>query len=232
MGLDVDKSVIARLKKEGLTFEVWADCEKAIAFKQGACSLDEAVAGLIIFKDAKQGFHAGESELLKAFGTTDKRKAAEIILKKGEIQLTTEYRNKLREQRKRQIIEYLHRHAIDAKTGLPHPPQRIENAMNEARVKIDEFKPVETQIYDILTAIKDRIPIKLETREVAVKIPSQFAPKCYPALKQYKMLRQDWHTDGSFLAVLELPAGLQEELENLLNQLTKGEVDIRILSKK
>ncbi|MBI5872459.1 ribosome assembly factor SBDS, partial [archaeon] len=43
---------------------------------------------------------------------------------------------------------------------------------------------------------------------------------------------QDWHTDGSFLAVLEIPAGLQEELENSLNNLTRGNVDIRVISKR
>ncbi|MFN6992515.1 MAG: SBDS family ribosome assembly factor, partial [Fervidobacterium sp.] len=112
------------------------------------------------------------------------------------------------------------------------PTHRIENAMNEARVKIDEFKPIEMQIHSILSAIKDKIPIKLETREIAVKIPSHFAPKCFSALKNFKIIKQDWHTDGSFLAVLEIPAGLQEELEDLLNQLTKGDVDIRIISKK
>ena len=32
--------------------------------------------------------------------------------------------------------------------------------------------------------------------------------------------------------MLELPAGMQEALENELNKLTRGDVDIKILNKK
>ena len=64
-------------------------------------------------------------------------------IKNGEIQLTTEYKNKLRDQKRKQIVNLISRNAVDPSNNLPHPPQRIENALNEAKVKIDEFHTAE-----------------------------------------------------------------------------------------
>jgi ribosome maturation protein SDO1 len=43
-------------------------------------------------------------------------------------------------------MQMIHRICIEPKSGLPHPIIRIENAMEEAKVKIDENKPAEDQI--------------------------------------------------------------------------------------
>jgi ribosome maturation protein SDO1 len=58
----------------------------------------------------------------KAFGTTDPLKIADLILKKGTLQLTTDQRRKMVEDKKRQIIDFISRQAVDPKTNLPHPP--------------------------------------------------------------------------------------------------------------
>ncbi len=78
----------------------------------------------------------------KAFGTTDPLKVADMILKRGTLQLTTEQRRKMVEDKRRQIIDFISRQAVDPKTNLPHPPMRIENAMEQIRYPIDPYKPV------------------------------------------------------------------------------------------
>src|SRR3989338_81027 len=101
--VDVDKAVIAKLKKGENHFEILVDCEKAMDFKKGKeILLDDVLATDNIFRDVKKGEHA--SDLEKFFGTDDKRKIAEKIIREGEIQLTTEYKNKLREEKRRRII--------------------------------------------------------------------------------------------------------------------------------
>ena len=97
---NIDEAVIARLNLHGNKFEILVDCEKAIEFRTGKCSLDDALVTNDIFKDVKQGERAPENEMKKIFKTEDKKKIAEEIIKKGEIQLTTEHRNKLREEKK------------------------------------------------------------------------------------------------------------------------------------
>ncbi|MBI5798055.1 ribosome assembly factor SBDS [Candidatus Woesearchaeota archaeon] len=230
----VDQSIIARLKKEGEVFEVLVDCDKALAFREGKVkSLSEVLASKGIYKDAKKGDKASEKDMKRLFKTDDEDDIAAIIIRKGEIQLTTEHKNTLREAKKKQIVAFLHQHAVDAKTGLPFPPQRIEMLMEEAKVKIDEFATVEAQVQNVLHLLRPIVPIKIETREIEVSIPAKYAGPSFSSLKRLaKIVKEGWQDDGSLLAVIEIPAGIQEEIENELNRITKGEVELRILNKK
>lgn len=229
----IDKAVIARYKSGSHTFEIMVDCDKAIEFKEGKATIDEALVTNSVFSDVKQGFHAKEAELESVFNTTDFRNVSEQIIKKGEIQLTTEHRNKMREELKKKIINMIHRNAIDSKTGLPHPPQRIELAMEQAKVKIDEFKNAEEQLHEIVEKLRPIIPIKFEIRELAVKVPTKFVSQSYHILKRFgSIIREEWQNDGSLACILEIPAGLSEEFENEMNKLTHGDTEIKLISKR
>ncbi len=230
----VDQAIIARMKKEGTTFEILVDCDKALAFREGKITdLSQVLASKEIFSDVKKGLRSSETELKKVFKMNNKEAVAEIIIKKGEIQITAEHRNKLREEKRKQIIQFIHRNAIDAKTGYPHPLQRIEALMGEARVKIDEFESIEHQIHEIIVKLRPLIPIKLEVRELGITIPTKFAEAAFFQIKRTtKIISEQWGNDGSLHIVIEIPAGIQEEIETQLNKITKGEVDIRILNKK
>lgn len=228
--VDVDKAVIARIKKGENVFEILVDCEKALDFKKGKINdLDDVLATDDIFKDVKKGEKA--SNLQGVFGTEDSRKIAEIIIKEGDVQLTSDYKKKLREEKKRRIISLIVRGCINPDTNTPHPPQRIESAIEEAKVKIDEFKPAEEQVNGIIDKLRVILPIKYEVREIAIKIPGAYAGKSFTILKQYgKVMKEEWQNDGSLVAVVEIPAGLQEEFFDKLNSLAKGEVESKILN--
>src|SRR3989344_8808847 len=228
--VDVDRSVIARLKKAGQVFEILVDCDKALDFKAGrSVSLDDVLATDDIFKDVKKGEKAPGSILKEVFKTEDTRAISEIIVRQGEIQITSAHRAKITEEKRKRIIEIIHRNAIDSKTGFPHPPDRIERAMEEARVHIDEHKTAEEQIEDILKKLRVIIPIRFETKEIAVKVPPQYSGIVFPILKRYKLLRDEWLNDGSLAAIVEIPAGIQDEFFSQLNKATRGEVESKIL---
>ncbi len=228
--VDVDKAVIARIKKEGHTFEILVDCDKALEFKKGkSMGIDEVVATDDIFTDVKKGDRASVTELKKFFGTDDPRKVSDIIVRQGEIQLTAKHRAQEREEKKKRLIHLIHRNAVDSKTGLPHPPQRIERAMEEAGVHIDEYKTAEEQMEDVLKKLRVIIPIKIERREIAVRIPAQYAGHSFTVLKKYKLLKDEWQNDGSLVAVVEIPAGLQDDLFSELNKISHGEVESKII---
>ena len=229
----IDKAVTAHIKKEGKHFEILVDCDLAMKFKHGqAVSIRDVVVTNDVFCDVKKGDKASESDLKKFFKTSDPMEVSKIIVKDGEVSLTAEYRERLRKEKRLQIINIIHRNGVDPQTGIPHPLTRIENAMEQAKVRIDEFKPADQQIEQILSAIKSIIPIKFETREYAVKIPAQFAAKSFGILKQYKLLREEWQNDGSLIALVELPAGISEEFEGKLNSATAGDVEFKIVNKK
>jgi len=50
---------------------------------------------------------------------------------------------------------------IDPKTGLPHPPQRILNAMDEAHVHMDPFRRAPDQVAGVLETVQEILHISL-----------------------------------------------------------------------
>lgn len=231
--MDIDKAVIARLKKKDKIFEILVDGTKAIKFIESADNkIEDVLVTNDIFSDVKNGTHASESDFKALFNTDNKKEIAKIILKEGDIQLTTEYKNKLIEEKRKRIVDIIHKNAIDSKTGLPHPTTRIENAMKEAKVNVSFIKSAETQVEDVIKLLRPLIPIKFEIRELSIKVPSQFLGGAFRTLKSYgKLIKEDYGNDGSLMAIIEIPAGIQEELIDQLNNVTKGQVIVEILKK-
>jgi len=225
---------VAKLKRGGQHFEIVIDPDLAIAYKEGSkIEIHDLLKSEHIYADAKKGELAPEKLMHALFETEDPLKVAEIILKEGEIQLTQEHRELVRENKRKRIVEIIHRNGVDPQTHLPHPVTRIENAFEEAKIKIDEFKTAENQIQDILKHLRVVLPIKFEIKELAVKIPAQFAAKSYSIVSQFgKITKDDWQSDGSWMVVIEIPAGLQNDFMDKVNSMTHGGADIKILSSK
>ena len=65
---------------------------------------------------------------------------------------------------------------------------------------------------------------------MAIKIPTAFTAKGYNIVAQYVQIKkEEWQSDGAWVAVVSLPAGLQMELIDKLNKLTHGRVQTKIL---
>ncbi|MBI3032903.1 ribosome assembly factor SBDS [Candidatus Woesearchaeota archaeon] len=229
--VDVDKSVIARYKKQGKNFEVAVDCTAALELREGKDKpMDEVLASDKIFADSKKGLVASEHELKAIFETDDHEQIAKKIIMDGELQLTAEYKAAMREKKRKQIIDFIRRNGIDPKTSLPHPQQRIELAFEEGKIKIDEKKPVQKQIEEIIKKLKTILPISFAKKEVALKFPASYAGKGQSSVRAMAVLkREEWGADGSWFAVVEIPAGLQNELFDKVNSISHGEAEIKIL---
>ena len=232
--VNVDEAVIAKLKAQGHEFEILVDCASAIALKEGKnVDIHDVLAAMQVFSDAHKGLVASETAIKQIFGTNETAEVARQIIQKGEIQLTQEYREKLREDKRKQIIAIIHRNGVDPKTHLPHPPQRIENAFVEARFHADEFTPVQEQVQEALKKLRPILPIKFETKEIALKITPEYAPKCYSTIKQFStILREEWQTNGNWVAVVEIPGGMESDLYDKLNKICHGNVESKILKVK
>ena len=221
--VSVDKAVIARLEKGGKHFEILVDPELAYKFREGkSVSMAEMLAVNEVFKDAKKGMPVSRQDLIEVFGTDNIDEIAKVILKEGNIQLTTEFRRKKLEEKKKQIADFIARNSIDPQTKNPHPIDRILNAMEQAKVHIDIFKSVEEQVDDVIKAIRGIIPISFEKIRIEVKIPPQHAGKCYGIIKSFGV-EPKWQSDGSLQAILEIPAGLRESLYTKINNITHGD---------
>ena len=226
-----DKFTTARLSVSGERFEILVKPEQALQFKMGkAIPISQLVVIEEIYSDANKGTRSSTEKLQKSFGTTDSLKIAEEILRKGELQLTTEQRRQLVEEKRKQIVAFLVRHCIDPRSGAPHPPLRIEQALSQIRISIDPFKSTEEQAKAIVDDLRPIIPLKMEQMQVAVKIFAEHAAKAYGAVKNFGTIdREEWQKDGSWVGVVEMPAGLYGSFVERLGKLTQGTVQTKIL---
>ena len=223
--------VIARIEKAGEKFEVIVKPDAVQRLREG--KEVDVLANLAIdeiFRDAHKGSKASEEKMQEFFGTTDKLEVAKQLIRKGEIQLTTEQRREMQEQKRKQIVQYIAQNAINPQTGTPHPQQRIEIAMEEAKVHVDPFKPVGEQVKEVLDALRPLIPIRFEKARIAVRLGAEDAAKSYGDIKAFgTILKEEWQRNGAWVGVVEMPAGMQTEFLNRLNAKTKGNVEAKVL---
>ena len=117
----------------------------------------------------------------------------------------------------------IHRNAIDPKTGNPHPEKRIELAIEEAKVKVDEFRTIDQQLSDVVKKLQPILPLRFETAHLAVKIPVHYASKLRGEIvRAGKITKEEWLPDGSWSGTVELPAGMKMEFIDMLNGATHG----------
>ncbi len=230
--ISLDKAVIARYQHGQLNFEILVEPETAYRLKKGEnVPIENVIASRDVFSDSRKGLRANETDINKTFGTNAIEKIAVKIIKDGEIQLTTEQKKKMQEERTKQIINLIARNAVDPRTHAPHPPQRIEKALEEARIHVDPFKSAQDQVELALKAIKPILPLKFETVRIGVKIPAENAVRVYGFVKEHKMIKEEWASDGSLLAMVEIPAGLQGDFFDKLNKLTSGNNETKIIER-
>ena len=229
--VSLENAVIARLQKGGDRFEILVDPHEAEHILDGKTeNILSALAIDAVFSDAKKGTHAPIESLQKQFKTTDISTIAKEIIQKGEIQLTTEQRHEMQQQKKKRIVDLIVKNAMDPKTKMPHPRTRIELAMDEAKVHIDPFKSVNQQMKTIIEVLRPILPISIEQVRISIKIPPEHVGKAYGAVRSFGILdREEWQSDGSWIGIVKLPAGMQTDFYDRLNTLTKGNIETRIL---
>lgn len=225
---------VARSKHGSEVFEVVVDPDVAHDFRDGkSVSVGDALKFPKVFSDAKKGLVASESRLEAVFGSRDPLVVAEQIIRKGDLPVTASRMKLLDDQKRRRILDILHRNGVDPRSGAPHPLVRLESALVEAKVRVDPNKSAEDQVHDVLKKLLPIIPIKFVTKELEVRIPSSFAAKSYSSVKSSsKILSESWLGDGSWRGIVEIPGGLEEDFSSKLRSLTKGGVEISIVRLK
>jgi len=216
---------------EGEKFEIMVKPDPALDYKLGKKKDISAV--LIsddIYTDSGKGTRPSTEKLLKAFNTEDQTVIAEIILQKGDLNLTTDQRRKMIEEKRKQIVHFIAKTYVDPRTHLPHPPLRIEQAMKDGRVSVDPQKNVDEQVKDIVEKLRSIIALKSENLELEIIIPAQFASQSYAVLKSVGSLKkEEWQNNGSLKAILEIPAAARPNVIDRLGSITKGSATVEVV---
>ncbi len=223
-------NVIARFESHGERFEIIISPEAIERIRDGNPLDMEDLASEFIFSDAKKGNKASEDKMEEVFNTNSIEEIAKTIILKGDVQLTTEQRHEMQEKKRKRIVDKIVKNSMDPQTKMPHPRQRIELAMEQAGIHIDPFKSVDQQVKLVVDALRPYIPLSMEQVKISVKIPSEYVGKAYGTARSFGVLeREDWQSDGSWLGIVKIPAGMQTDFYDKLNGITKGNVETRIV---
>ncbi|MEO9295732.1 MAG: ribosome assembly factor SBDS [Nitrososphaera sp.] len=224
-----DKFTVVRLSLEGDKFELLVKPDPALEYKLGKrTDISSILVSDEVYSDANKGSRASTEKLMKHFKTTDTIEVAKQIMARGELNLTTDQRRKMVEEKRKQIVAYINKSFVDPKTHLPHPVMRIEAAMEQARVSIDPHKRAEDQTKDVVDALRTILPLKSETVRLIIRVPPQFASQSYSVIKTTGELKgEEWQADGSLRVIMDMNAGMRGTFIDRLGSVTKGSAEVK-----
>ena len=234
--ISLDEAVTARLESHGERFEVLVDPDAALSIKRDEFDgdLEDVIAAEDVFEDAARGDRPAESALEEVFGTTAPLDIIPEVINRGEIQITAEQRREMQAQKHKQLVNRITRNAVNPQMDdAPHPPERIESALEETDFRVDPMEPVESQVDGALDALRPVIPIRFDTVTIAAQIPADYAGSAQAKIREFGDLeREEWQPDGSWIGVVEFPAGLQNEFYDLVNEQTSGTAETQMVKDK
>ncbi|QLG27228.1 ribosome assembly factor SBDS [Halorarum halophilum] len=231
--ISLDEAVTARLESHGARFEVLIDPDAALAIKRGEFEgdLEDVIAAEDVFENASRGDRPAEEDVEEVFGTTDPLEIIPEVVKRGDIQITAEQRREMTEQKRKQLVNTIVRNAVNPQMDdAPHPPERIERALEEAGFNIDPMEPVENQVDEALELLRPVIPIRFDEVTIAAQLPAEYAGSGQAKVREFGDLeREEWQADGSWVGVVTFPAGLQNDFYDLVNEVSSGEAETRVI---
>jgi ribosome maturation protein SDO1 len=227
---NMDKVTVIRLSVEGEKFEILVKPDPALEYKLGK---RKEISGILIsdeiYSDSNKGTRASTEKLTKAFKTTDATAIATTILQKGDLNLTTDQRRKMVGEKRKQVVDFIAKSFVDPRSHLPHPPLRIEQAMEDARASIDPFRNVDEQIKEIVEQLRSIILLKSENMLLEIVVPAQFAAQSYSVLKSFGSLKkEEWQSNGSLKVILDIPAAARANVIDRLGSVTKGTASVEV----
>ncbi|MEK6855598.1 MAG: ribosome assembly factor SBDS [Nanoarchaeota archaeon] len=222
--------VLARIKIKGKHFEIQVDLEEALKVKAGKGDIMSALDMPKIYTDLKKGQVASQADLIESFATTDVYQIAQKIIVSGEVQKNQDFRDAEREAKVKQVLQLIIRNAVDQR-GMPYTEERLLRAIHEVHHNFDN-RSADQQMPELVEKLKTVIPIKIETKKIKLIIPAQYTGAVYGILKDYKE-SEDWLSNGSLQAIINIPAGMQIDFYEKLNHITHGAVQSEeVLEKK
>lgn len=227
--LDLD-AVIISMEKDHVRVEIFVDPDLAFEYRRGAdIPLEDILKSYDLFEDARRGEKATAELVADSFGSDDIFVIAPEIIRHGQFRLTHEQRVQLVKEKTEAIILSISKKAMNPQTGHPHPPDRIRQAIEEAKVMIDPFISVDEQVTQVVKALRVIIPISFESVKLRITLPAAFTGKGYNMIAKAGVIKSEsWESDGSWTGVVEIPASERQTLYDELSKLTKGQIRIEL----
>ncbi|MCA9496813.1 MAG: ribosome assembly factor SBDS [Nanoarchaeota archaeon] len=224
--VNVDEAFQIRYKFSGEEFQVLVDFNKLEEFKkkQDEISVYDVLADTKIFKDQKKGELASENILNKIFPSKTEEEILKEILLKGECQIPTAYLNKLREEKKIQVINYIVENAINAQTKSKFTPTMVESEVNKLKFNFDYRHNVQNQAEEIIKLLKKVMPISMEKIILEISIPAQYCGPFYGPFRKYgRVTKEYFDRDNNLRIHLEISETQIDQVANYIKTHSNGE---------
>jgi ribosome maturation protein SDO1 len=221
-----EKPIVARLKVGGETFEALCHAHKVREYKEGKCKLEDVLVDTDnVYKHAHKGERWAAKDLEAAFETTDVLEILQKIVEKGAAQITTDEVREDIVKKRREVVHYIATKYVDPKSGRPHPPTRIESALDMVKgLSIDPKRSAQDITHEILRKLMDTgLALKKLEMEGTVSCKHNLQGPVQGTLhKMCTILGTSHSHEGVVFSIGINPGDLDEMLKELA-KVTKGE---------
>lgn len=212
------------------TFEVLCKMGTAQKYRDGKLGINNVLVSDDVFLGHYQkGDRPSPSDLVAAFKSSDMAVCAKYILDHGEINLSQDERKEKVEQRRKEIVNYIHKYYIDPKTKTPHPVTRIENALTTLKVHPDPDKDFDREMQDIVKLLPGILTIKRCEVEATLSVQSAFMGAAEGIVRKHAKVNREKYSGADCIMEISLLPGDYDALVADLSRVTKGNFTIDIV---
>ncbi len=188
--------------------------------------MSQVILSDTIFKNASKGDKASAAELAEAFG--EEKNPLGVILEKGDVQLSAAERKDAVDKKRKEIVSYLHKYYTDPVQKKPHPIQRLELALDEAKYRVDPDIPADRQVQDVLKKFIGVLPMKKSEITGTLRIPVALAGAAQGVvMKLADVSKESWDADSCIFDISVVP-GSYDTLMAEINKVTKGSFEFNV----
>ncbi|MFW6285798.1 MAG: ribosome assembly factor SBDS [Nanoarchaeota archaeon] len=224
--VSVDKSFEVKYKKKDNQFEVLVDFDNLQKFKKNPQELSvyDVLVDYKIFKDQKKGEVASSNLLKIVFPEMQEEEILKEILLKGECQIPTSYLNKLREQKKEQVINYIVESAINPVTKTKYTSSMIKGVVDKLNYNFNANTSYTQQAEEVLKLLKPKMPISIDKVKFNISIPPQYIGSFYGPFRKIGEIKKEYYDKNSNLVIeIVINQGKKDELIEYIKRHTNNE---------
>eukprot|EP01111_Echinosteliopsis_oligospora_P009991 TRINITY_DN3027_c0_g1_i1.p1 TRINITY_DN3027_c0_g1~~TRINITY_DN3027_c0_g1_i1.p1 ORF type:complete len:251 (+),score=56.52 TRINITY_DN3027_c0_g1_i1:145-897(+) len=223
---------LVRYKRGGKRFELACYPNKVMSWRQGIeKDLDEVMQIADIFLHVSKGELAKKEDLIKSFGHDDKNKIIQMILEKGELQISEKERQIQLEASFKDIATMVAEKCVNSETNRPFTVGAIERSMRDIHFNVHPTKSTKSQALEAIKLLKDVIPIQRAQMRLKLVYPINDVKKLKERLKDCIAIteKEEADVDSGSMTVLVDP-GAYRKVDEEVRTATKGKGTIEVQS--
>jgi len=217
------KFQLVRYQKGKKKFEIMTKQGAVTKYKEGKLGFNKVCSTTTIFTNVKKGDQAKEADLEAVFETTNEEEICRLILKMGTLQLTAKEREAKVEQKRQEVLHYIHSNWEDPKSKLPHPMVRLENAFKASKCKVDVEGDAMKQAEDAVKKMQGELYFaKISQIQGTLTLAMKYMGVVEGMIRRFATVTKTDYSGSSVVYDFECSRGSLEKFQGALFKPTDG----------